>query len=63
VWLGHDVSVVWFIDPLERCAIELGPDANPALLNEGDARSGAPALISRFLHVSPLRDPCALPQA
>jgi Uma2 family endonuclease len=44
VWLGHDVSVVWLIDPLERRAVELRPDAIPVLLGEGDALSGAPAL-------------------
>lgn len=44
VWLGHEVSVVWLLDPVERRAVELRPDDDPVLLGEADALDGGPAL-------------------
>jgi Uma2 family endonuclease len=44
IWLGHEVAVVWLIDPQKRRAVELRLDDTVVLLGEADSLNGAPAL-------------------
>jgi Uma2 family endonuclease len=57
VWLSHEVSVIWLVDPVERRAVELRADDDPVLLGEADALDGTPALPDLHIPLASILPP------